>query len=175
VQGYFDGGAVPRQLGLDVIVQPKSIGPFSFGVSIRATTERTAIPGAFGISSIQVRTAEEEAQVRESSRKIAAELLSVPGFISIVAATIGDRMMTITAWDSPDSVAQLMKNSEHLSSIGRYYRDEIGRGGATGVWVPARLNPRRIRCTSCTTMAVADSAQGKCTCGATLPVPLVYW
>ena len=38
VQGYFDGGAVPRQLGLDVIVQPKSIGPFSFGISTRATT-----------------------------------------------------------------------------------------------------------------------------------------
>src|SRR6185437_13704217 len=26
VQGYFDSGALPRDLGLDVIVQPKSIG-----------------------------------------------------------------------------------------------------------------------------------------------------
>jgi steroid delta-isomerase-like uncharacterized protein len=175
VQGYFDGGAVPRQLGLNVIVQPKSIGPFSFGVAIRASTGSTAIPGAFAITAIEVRTAEEEAQVRESSRKIAAELLSVPGFISIVATTVGDRMMTITAWDSPDSVAQLMKSTEHLSSIGRYYRDEIGRGGATGVWTPARLNPRRIRCTACAKMAFADPAREKCECGASLPAPLAYW
>jgi steroid delta-isomerase-like uncharacterized protein len=175
VQGYFDGGAVPRQLGLDVIVQPKSIGPFSFGISTRATTGNTAIPGAFAITAIEVRTPEEEAQVRESSRKIATDLLSVPGFISIVATTIGDRMMTITAWDSRDSVAQMMKNSEHVSSIGRYYRDEIGRGGATGAWVPARLNPRRIRCIACAKMALADPAQAKCECGAALPAPLVYW
>ena len=33
VSGYFDSVGAPRQLGLDVIVQPKEIGPFRFGIS----------------------------------------------------------------------------------------------------------------------------------------------
>jgi steroid delta-isomerase-like uncharacterized protein len=37
VQGYFDSVALPRALGLDVIVQPRAIGPFSFGTSVRAS------------------------------------------------------------------------------------------------------------------------------------------
>ena len=41
VRGYFDSGAVPRALGLDVIVQPKAIGPFQFGVSTRITSGST--------------------------------------------------------------------------------------------------------------------------------------
>ena len=33
VVGYFDKGELPRQIGLDVIVQPAQIGPFKFGIS----------------------------------------------------------------------------------------------------------------------------------------------
>ncbi len=47
LQGYFDGGAVPRALGLDIIVQPSSIGLFGFGTSVRASNGSTALPGAF--------------------------------------------------------------------------------------------------------------------------------
>ena len=42
VRGYFDSAAVPRQLGLDVIVQPKEIGPFRFGVSTVVQTGKTS-------------------------------------------------------------------------------------------------------------------------------------
>src|SRR4029453_6450009 len=35
VNGYFDSGEIPKQLGLQVIVQPASIGPFTFGISTR--------------------------------------------------------------------------------------------------------------------------------------------
>jgi steroid delta-isomerase-like uncharacterized protein len=84
VQGYFDGGAVPRALGLDVIVQPKSAGPFGFGTSVRANSGSKATPGVFGITFIEVRNAEEQQQVSEASRKIAIEMLSMPGFISLV-------------------------------------------------------------------------------------------
>jgi len=38
IHGYFDAGAVPRALGLDIVVQPKSIGPMTFGVATRATS-----------------------------------------------------------------------------------------------------------------------------------------
>ena len=39
VQGYFDAGAVPRQLDLQVLVQPRSLGPFTFGTSVRVGSQ----------------------------------------------------------------------------------------------------------------------------------------
>jgi steroid delta-isomerase-like uncharacterized protein len=48
VQGYFDAGAVPAALGLDIVVQPRAIGPFSFGPrcapmpAIKASPARSA-------------------------------------------------------------------------------------------------------------------------------------
>jgi hypothetical protein len=68
VQGYFDSVALPRALGLDVIVQPRAIGPFGFGTSVRASHGNTATPGAFSITWLEARTAQEQEEVRESSR-----------------------------------------------------------------------------------------------------------
>jgi steroid delta-isomerase-like uncharacterized protein len=175
VQGYFDGGALPRALGLDVIVQPKSIGPFEFGVSNRVSSGNKATPGAYSITWLEARTAEERNHIRESSRKIAMELLGMPGFISKVGVTVGNRMMTITAWETPDAMMPLMKGGEHRSVAGRFFAPELSRGGATGVWTPQRLNPRWVRCEACSTMADSDKAQGRCECGTALPAPLAYW
>jgi len=134
VQGYFDTGALPRALGLDVIVQPRTIGPFGFGTSVRASNGNTATPGAFSITWLEARTAEEQQKVRESSQKVAMEMLAIPGFISWVGATVGDRMMTITAWESADAMAPLMKGGEHRSAVERLFSPEIARGAGTGVW-----------------------------------------
>lgn len=42
VTGDFDTTVLPAQLGLQVIVQPTSVGPFSFGTSVHASR---AAPG----------------------------------------------------------------------------------------------------------------------------------
>lgn len=97
----------------------------------------------------------------------------MPGFISWVGATVGDRMMTITRRDTPDAMAPLMKGGEHRSAVGRLFSPELSRGAATGVWIPSRLNPRWVRCEACAKMADSDKAQGKCECGAALPAPLI--
>jgi steroid delta-isomerase-like uncharacterized protein len=175
VQGYFDSGAVPRALGLNVIVQPEAIGPFSFGISTRASAGNTSTPGAFSITCLEARTDEERDAIRESARKIATEMLAMPGFISWVGATVGDRMMTITAWETPEALTPLMKDGEHRSAVGRFFKPELARGGNTGVWVPARLNPRWIRCPACSRMADSEKANGTCGCGAAIPGPLAYW
>ena len=175
VQGYFDSGALPRALGLDVIVQPKAIGPFSFGVSTRASNGSSAMPGAFSITWLEARSEEEQEKVREDSRNIAMEMLGMPGFISWVGVTIGDRMLTITAWEQTDSMAGLMKGGQHRASVGRFFGPEIARGGGTGVWIPGRLNARWIRCTACSKMADTGKSEGKCGCGAALPAALPYW
>jgi steroid delta-isomerase-like uncharacterized protein len=175
LRGYFDAGAVPRALGLDVIVQPSSIGPFGFGTCVRATNGSTALPGAFSITNIVAGTVKEREAIKESSRKIAMEMLAIPGFISWVGATVGDRLMTITAWETPESIAPLMKKGEHRAAVGRYFASEMGQGGMTGVWIPGRLNPRRIVCTGCNKMAVVEASQQQCSCGVMLPDPLAYW
>lgn len=157
-----------------MIVQPKAIGPFGFGVATRASSGNTATPGAFSITWLEARTDEERNEVSESARKVAIEMLAMPGFISWVGATIGDRMMTITAWETTDAMAPLMKGGEHRSAVRRFFSPELSRGAATGVWIPARLNPRWIRCTGCSKMVDSGKAQGKCRCGAALPAPLAY-
>ena len=175
VQGYFDSAALPRALGLDVIVQPKAIGPVSFGVSKRASNGNTATPGAFSITWIETRSEEEQQKVLESGQKIVSEMFGMPGFISWVGATVGHRMMTITAWETPEATVQMMKGGEHRSAVGRFFSPELGSSGVTGVWIPARLNPRRLRCTACSKMADAAKAQGNCECGAALPSLPAYW
>jgi steroid delta-isomerase-like uncharacterized protein len=175
VQGYFDSAAVPRALGLDVIIQPKAIGPFSFGVSLRASNGNTATPGAFSITWIDARTDEEKLEVGESGRRIVTEMLSMPGFIGWVSAAVGNRKMTITAWESPEAAAQLMKSTEHRSAVERVMEGGLGGGGITGVWVPAWLNRRLVRCPSCGGMMDGEKAQGKCACGAALPDLPAYW
>ena len=175
LQGYFDSAAVPRSLGLDVIVQPSSIGPFGFGTSVRASNGSTALPGAFSITNFYARTAEEVALIKESGRKIAMDMLSMPGFISFVSVVVGDCLMTITAWETRESMAPLMKQGEHRSMVSRYFTSEFSRGGMTGVWVPGRLNPRRVRCGGCDKMIPVEAPQQTCSCGAVLPDPLAYW
>ncbi|HEY4011328.1 MAG TPA: ester cyclase [Acidobacteriaceae bacterium] len=176
VQGYFDAGAVPRALGLDVIVQPHAIGPFAFGTGLRVSGGSKAVPGAFGITFISARDEQDKLAISESSRKILQETLAIPGFISAVTTTVGERMMTITAWESPESMAPLMRMGEHRAAVGRYFATaDYGVGGMTGVWVPHHLGARRVRCPECDKMASVEVADGKCTCGAVLPEPLAYW
>jgi heme-degrading monooxygenase HmoA len=124
----------------------------------------------------ETRNEEEKLAVSESGQKIAQEMLSIPGFISVVMASVGDRMMTITAWDNSDSMAPLMKSGEHRVAVGRYFQSELGgRGGNTGIWIPGRLNPRRVRCNDCSKMAPVRETGDRCSCGAMLPDPLAYW
>jgi hypothetical protein len=103
------------------------------------------------------------------------DMLSMPGFISMVSAVVGDCLMTITAWETRDSMAPLMKQGEHRSMVSRYFTSEFGQGGMTGVWVPGRLNPRRVRCVGCDKMTPVEAPQQTCSCGAVLPDPLAYW
>ncbi len=176
VQGYFDSAAVPRALGLDVIVQPHAIGPFEFGTGLRVSNGSRAVPGAFGITFISARDKQDELAIRDSSRKILQETLAIPGFISAVTATVGGRMMTITAWETPESMKPLMHTGEHRAAVGRYFGSgDYGVGGMTGVWTPHHLNARRVRCPECEKMASVEVPDGKCACGAALPEPLAYW
>ena len=82
VEGYFDSRAVPEQLGLQVVVQPKAIGPFTFGTSVRSWGGSTA--QAWRVqrhrASVPERRGRDTAVRELQPRQVAAELLGMKGF-----------------------------------------------------------------------------------------------
>jgi steroid delta-isomerase-like uncharacterized protein len=175
VDGYFDSRAVPEQLGLQVLVQPKEIGPFAFGNANRAWTGRNAKPGAFSITVLEARSPEEIQTLQRQSQGIIEEMLAMTGFLGWVGATVGQRLMTITAWENPKDPRQLLAGGAHAEAMKKFFGTELASGGFTSVWVPDRINSRWVRCDACQRMTDHDRSAGTCSCGKKLPEPLSYW
>jgi steroid delta-isomerase-like uncharacterized protein len=172
VEGYFDTRALPQQLGLDVIVQPSTIGPFAFGTSAYARSGNGNAPGAFSLTVLEARSEDEKAEVRERSREIVQQLLAMPGFISWIGVVIGNRLYTITAWDSAEAVKQLRNGDAHADAMRRFWGPDLALGGQTGVWTVDHLNGRMVRCGDCGSM-VREAEN--CHCGAPLPPAPAWW
>jgi steroid delta-isomerase-like uncharacterized protein len=81
VRGYFDSATLPRQLGLDVVVQPSRLGPFEFGVATRGAPARAALPGVVAVTEVLARDEAAVQRIRELSRTMLTELLGRPGFL----------------------------------------------------------------------------------------------
>lgn len=175
VKGYFDSGTVPRQIGLDVIVQPSEIGPFRFGTSVAVQTGRKQAPGAFSVTQLEPLDAEAAEKIRESSRETLVSMLEMDGFIGAVTANIGERMMTITAWDNVDAPRQLMRPGPHAAASKGMMDGSLAKSGYTSVHAPVRVNPYLLRCAACGKMHRGPEPQASCGCGATLPEQPAYW
>jgi hypothetical protein len=175
VEGYFDSRGVPEQLGLQVVVQPTAIGPFAFGTSTRAWAGATDKPGAMSVTMLRARSPEAAERVRQTSRQVATEMLSMPGFLGLVTAGVGDRMMTISAWTDAEAPRQLMKGGTHGEGMRMFFNGEVAAGGYTSVFAPDRINPMWVRCDACGKMSDHAARQGTCGCGAALPDAPAYW
>ncbi len=175
VHGYFDAGAIPRQLGMDVIVQPSAIGPFRFGVSTMVQTGRTDEPVAFAITSLEAIDQDAVQKVRAGSRDSMIDMLSMPGFIGATTATIGTRMVTISAWDDPEAPRRTMREGRHAEVMRGIPDGSFARHGFTSVWVKERVNPVYVRCEACGKMSRGAAPGATCSCGAPLPEPRPFW
>jgi steroid delta-isomerase-like uncharacterized protein len=175
VQGYFDQRTLVEQLGLQVIVQPYSIGPFTFGASVRATTGKRAKPGAFSATWIEVRSEEEVNEVRERGRQVAQEMMQMPGFISSANMVVGRRLITTTAWENAEAPKQLLRGGAHKEAMDRFFGPDFAVVATTMVFVPEHINAMWMRCTACGQMADYEQGQGKCQCGQPLPEHPPYW
>ena len=174
VDGYFDSGVIPRQLGLQVVVQPEAIGPFTFGTAVRVSGGKDTRPGAFSITALRARDAEDVKTVSNLSQQIGTELLTMPGFIAFVGVAVGNRMLTISAWEDPQAPAQLLRGGTHAEAIKRFWGG-VGEAAYTAVFVPERMNARWARCPACGKMADHLKTNGVCECGSTLADPIAYW
>ena len=146
VIGYFDRSELPRQIGLDVIIQPAQIGPFKFGISTSVQTGKTQEPGAFSITSLEARDDEAVKTVRKGSRSALVDMLKMEGFIGATTATIGRRMVTVSAWESPEASRRVMKEGAHSVVQKSLYDGSVAKHGYTSVWTKHRINPVLIRC-----------------------------
>jgi heme-degrading monooxygenase HmoA len=131
LRGYFDTRAVPEQLGLQVLVQPREIGPFSFGYSVAVHSGRASRPGAFSITVLRSND-EEAAQIRALSRQTAGEMLGMEGFIGATLARVGDVNLTVSAWEQPDNPKQLMRGGTHAEAMREFWAG-LGESGYTSV------------------------------------------
>jgi steroid delta-isomerase-like uncharacterized protein len=167
VTGYFDSRTVPEQLGLQVIVQPPSVGPFAFGNSVGVQTGKRSKPGAFSITSIW-NDEDEVEEVRELSIATAREMLDMDGFIGLTLMRIGGRGITISAWEKPEDAKQLFKSGAHREAMSRFWSG-LGDAAFTSVWTPEHYNPLWVRCKACGKMNDSERSSGLCPCGKVLP------
>ena len=173
VQGYFDQKAFLEQLGLQVIAQPYSLGPISFGTGATMQVGKHTKPGAFSLTSIRVRS-DEVQQLQEYSMPILAELAQMPGFISFTSLFADNRGYTITAWEDAESASQMLRAGAHREAMKVFLSSNFAEGGMTSVWIPHHINALWVRCTACGRMSDYDQDEGKCKCGQSLPI-LPYW
>jgi steroid delta-isomerase-like uncharacterized protein len=174
VQGYFDQRTLVDQLGLQVIVQPHAIGPFTFGRASRVHAGNPATPGALSLTWLDVNSEAERETVIDYTRRIAIEMTRMNGFISWIGITIGQRMFTITAWEDATDAEQLRRNETHREAVRIFFGPDLARAAHTAVFSAHHLNTLWQRCPGCNQMIDPGRAGDACECGAPLPEPTVY-
>jgi steroid delta-isomerase-like uncharacterized protein len=173
VVGYYDSNVVPEQLGLQVLVQPDKLGPFSFGYSVLAQSGKSNKPGAFAITGIWNKD-EETPEIRDRGRDTVKELLKMEGFIGAALARAGERSITVTAWNHPEDVNQILQSQAHNNAKKRFW-DNLAHAAYFSVWVPHHINPMWVRCRECKKMISYEKLNGQCSCGSKLPDPPPYF
>jgi steroid delta-isomerase-like uncharacterized protein len=173
VIGYFDSKVLPEQLGLQVLVQPEKLGPFSFGYSVLAQTGMPDKPGAFAITGIW-NSDEDTPEIRDRGRDTVKELLKMEGFIGAALARAGERSITVTAWNRPEDVSRILQSQSHNEAKKRFW-DDLGDAAYFSVWVPHHINPIWVRCSECRKMNSYEKSNGLCACGSKLPDPPPYF
>jgi steroid delta-isomerase-like uncharacterized protein len=173
VTGYFDTRAVPEQLGLQVLVQPNQLGSFSFGSSVAVQSGKRVKPGAFSITSLW-NSAEQYEEIRDLSRDTMKDMLGMEGFIGVATVRIGGRGVTISAWEEPENVRNIMKSKAHSEAMKRFWSN-LSDAAYISVWTPDHINPLWVRCGACNKMNDYEKSNGLCSCSATLPEAPAYF
>jgi steroid delta-isomerase-like uncharacterized protein len=175
VQGYFDQRTLVDQLGFRVSVVPAQAGLVAFGTSAYVQPGNRARPGAFSLTSIQVRSDKEAEQVRDYAQRITGEIARMPGFISFLGTLVGHRLMTATAWTDAKKPEHVLGVPAHREAAERFLGPNFAAGGMTSVWVPYRINTMWVRCDECGRMANGGQPKAQCECGQPLPEHPPYW
>jgi len=96
------------------------------------------------------------------------------GFIGVSFFRIGNRGVTISAWEKPEHTKQMMKGGKHAEAMHQF---SAGLSDAvfSSVWVPDHINPLWVRCPTCRRMNDYEKRAGVCSCGQPLPEAPAYF
>lgn len=172
VSGFFDSAVVPRQLGLDVVVQPREIGPFAFGVSTVVRRPQSVRPAVLAFTELIAAGDDQVQPIRELSRQTVMEQLGNPSFLGFTSSVAGRRLTTVSAWSSHEALSAAMRSGTHAQAMQRFFRDGVAEGGHTAVYTPLRQGPAWRRCGACGAMSRLDADRGSCTTCTTCGAPL---
>jgi len=164
VTGYFDSREVPTQLGLQVLVLPHAIGPFTFGTSTRVTSGRTGTPAGFAWTSLEPRTPAEAEEIKRLGRETLKDMLAMDGFIAATTVTCGKRQMTFSSWEKQEDIARLRNSKAHNEAMRRFYGQDLAQGGLIGKLQLEHMMTMQ-RCPQCDRMVNIERSQGLCSCG----------
>ena len=124
-----------------------------------STSAKRTKPGTMSLTWIEVRSDEEEREVRERGlRVVAQQMAQMPGFLAGLAPSFS--MFTATAWQDPGSAAQLLLSGLHKDAVDRVLGADFGTAVFTSVWVPHHLNAMWVRCAACGRMADVEQRDG---------------
>ena len=102
-------------------------------------------------------------------------MMAMPGFISAANMSVGQRLITTTAWEDAEAPKQLLHGGAHKEAMDRVFGPDFASAFSTTVWVPQRFNGMWVRCDACGQMANYDRDNGNCLCGQQLPEHPPYW
>ncbi|HJR49487.1 MAG TPA: ester cyclase [Gemmatimonadales bacterium] len=175
VRGYFDRQTLMEQLGLQVAVQPFSVGPIRFGVCTQVRSESRRPPGAVVLTMIEARSDAEVQQIRDVSRRIMLQLPGMAGFLSFQGAVVGRRLSTVTLWETAESARQVMKESNHKQASSDMFGGSVGAAFHGSTWVLERLGELWVRCRECGALRDAKVDE-RCRCGVQpQEEPVAFW
>jgi steroid delta-isomerase-like uncharacterized protein len=176
VKGYYDTNLFSQQLGLDVIVQPHTMGSFTFGTALKASSDKRTKPGVFTLTWLDLKSDDDVSAFEKLSVEMIEEALEMEGFVGFTGATIDNRQMTFTMWDDLENAMKFNYSKTHRESMRNFFQaNGYAQSIFTSIWVPYKLNPMWVRCTVCKKVSDFDLNQGKCACGQALPEPPTYF
>jgi len=149
VFSYFDSAVVPRQLGLDVIVQPRQTGPFAFGTATVMRRRRAARPGLLAVTEMIAAGDAPMQPIRELARTSVMERLGNPAFQGFTSALAGRRMTSILAWASQEALLAATQAGSHSQALQALFRDGIVQSSSSTVYAPLHVGPQWRRCGTC--------------------------
>jgi steroid delta-isomerase-like uncharacterized protein len=142
VVGYFDTATMLGQLGLQAHLTPQDMdGVTEFGISLRVETGRTALPGAFTVTWIDI-DPEYQGALVDATTNIVMQELGDDDYLGTCFATIGRRNYTFTAWTSVDAAKRALHGGAHGAAMRLAMNDGLGGNarGITSFWEPVALN-----------------------------------
>ena len=168
IRGYFDSAQLPRQLGLDVVVQPRQAGPLQLGVSSSLRRGLLADAQALVVTELVAGSDEGVARIRDLARDIVGEQLAHDDLLSFTGTAIGRRLTTITTWTSAQRMREAMRRGAHARAMAEFFESPAIEGGSIGLFARTGEGPRYGRCPACGRMAAIAAPTGACACGQVL-------